>query len=36
MRPVFALFVFILASGVAVAEDGASVALVGLDGRKSA
>ncbi len=36
MRPVFALFVFILASGVAVAEDSASVALVGLDGRKSA
>ena len=36
MRPVFALFVFIFASDVAVAEDSASVAVVGLDGRKSA
>lgn len=35
MRPLFALFIFMLASGVAGAEDSASVALVGLDGRKS-
>ncbi len=35
MRPVFALFVLMLASDVAVADDGSSVALQGLDGRKS-